>query len=473
MEEGLTKVQRIETPGQGAYGALRAKVTDALAADQPRVALGLLQSVEGLCAADADYVFDRARAHWALDDAAVAVRLMTLAVEASPDDAERWGRLGSMYLSIGERDAATTALGQAARLAPGSAAILAALNRADPVARDSRVARLLKRIAKSRSAARQDRATAENALGRIEEAAGRYAPAFRHYLKAKSHVAGRYDPGAMARHVAAQEAIFRPPGELPPLEGRRVVFVVGMPRSGTTLMEAILDRHPDVAGIGESRALPEALALCRKAHLGAGATSGWDWLPDLADEDRARLGRAYLARATERFPGAPPPVIVDKLPLNALEIGFAAHILPGARFIHMSRHPLDVGLSNIASNYRDGNAFSKRMPWIAHLTAMVARSALDYQAKLGPAFRLQSYRALVEAPEAGGRVVRTASITQVHSAINRKGLGKWRRFEAELGPLIAGLGGMEAIGAWETADREGRLLRFPAAEDAQALSQAP
>ena len=172
---------------------------------------------------------------------------------------------------------------------------------------------------------------------------------------------------------------------------------------------------------------------------------------------------------------APGQVVVDKMPMDCLDLGLARLILPEARFVFMARHPLDVGLSNFVTAFDRGNGFSTRLDWIAHITRLVYASLDDYGPKLGAALRVQSYRALVETPEAqiralldhvqlpfeaacltpeaAGGAVKTASVLQVREKINRAGLGKWHFYEEQLAPLVEALGGPEWIDTWETLDQ--------------------
>jgi len=155
-------------------------------------------------------------------------------------------------------------------------------------------------------------------------------------------------------------------------------------------------------------------------------------------------------------------------------MGFARMILPDAKFIFMMRHPLDVGLSLFSKDFAEGQAFTKRLEWIGHQIRTVYASLDDYLPKLGSRLRLQSFRALVEQPEQQLRgilghldldwdpaclspedytgTVNTASLVQIREGINTKGLGKWRRYETELAPLVAALGGWEWIKEWEQRD---------------------
>ena len=167
-------------------------------------------------------------------------------------------------------------------------------------------------------------------------------------------------------------------------------------------------------------------------------------------------------------------VVVDKLPQNAFEMGYARMILPDAKFIFMARHPLDVGLSLFINSFATGHAYSKNWEWIGHMIRTCYASLEDYKGNLGDQLRIQSYRALVQAPEQQMKEIndhlgldwdqecltpqhsedalKTASVLQVREGINQKGIGKWKRFETELAPLIEALGGWHWIRAWEEED---------------------
>lgn len=133
------------------------------------------------------------------------------------------------------------------------------------------------------------------------------------------------------------------------------LFIVGMPRSGTTLVEQILDSHPDVAGGGELGGIPGA----------ARTLPGYpDDLEGLSTEDLNAMARDYLAMlrdisGTARF-------VTDKMPINAEHLGFIWQLFPQARVIHCQRHPLAIGLSCFFQNFRTGNEFTFSLDGFAH-----------------------------------------------------------------------------------------------------------
>ncbi|MEQ6250580.1 sulfotransferase [Sulfitobacter sp. HNIBRBA3233] len=459
--------------GTAPYDAIRPTVAGLLDQRAYKHALTLLQRTYRSMPPDTRLLDDMATCYWELGDAQTALQLVELAATDGGGDAATWGRLGAMALSTGDRERAQSAFRRALSLSPRDARALAALNRVAPLARDSRQMAHLRDIARSAKATPNDRAIASNTLGLIEQAAGNTKAAFHHFARAKAHKPGRYDTTAADEFVAEQRERYHP--DLLRLTAKplphRFVFVVGMPRSGTTLVESILTRHPQVTTIGESIALQDCMRLCRHR---TGQKRGWDWMDAITPELASTLAQTFLDRCAQKHVGEFPEVIVDKTPLNLFEAGFARAILPDARFVFMSRHPLDVGLSNFTTNYAAPHPFSKSLATIGHMTRTVFTSAGDYQSKLGQAFRWQSFRALVTSPETQIRAmldhlglawddrclapqdrtgaVNTASFLQVRSAINDDGLGKWHRFEAELAPLVQALGGQKWIEDWAAKD---------------------
>ena len=237
----------------------------------------------------------------------------------------------------------------------------------------------------------------------------------------------------------------------------------------------IRDRHGDVHSIGESKALSKTLVEARRYVASKFGESGaWAWVDHLKDEHIAAFRLRFLEHVGHHNVRTD-KVIVDKMPLDCLDIGFANWILPEARFVFMHRHPLDVGLSNFCTNFFETNAFAKRLDWIGQMTRAVYTSAEDYEQKLGHVFRRQSYKALVSdpntqirallahldlpwqdaclSPEQSDLAARTASMYQVREAINLKGLNKWQSYEAQLAPLIDALGGRDWIEQWDALDQ--------------------
>ena len=237
----------------------------------------------------------------------------------------------------------------------------------------------------------------------------------------------------------------------------RPIFIVGMPRTGTTLLEQVLGRHPAVQNAGELDDFPLQLRWCAnrfaKSHV------------DLALFDSARsvdfaqLGRRYLQHAGWR--AGDKPVFTDKLPLNFLYVGFIAEALPQARILHMVRGPMDTCFSNLKELFADAYPYSYELgeladqygryrQLMAHWHRQYPGRILDvsYEALVSDTeavvAAIQQFCALPAAPEYGEeaaqpRVVTTASSVQVREPIHRRGVDGWRRYEAQLAPLQARL----------------------------------
>jgi hypothetical protein len=230
------------------------------------------------------------------------------------------------------------------------------------------------------------------------------------------------------------------------------VFVVGMPRSGTTLVEQVLASHPAVYGAGELRHL-------QTLTDGAGAFP--QAIPGLTAVQFAAMGDAYLAKimplAQDRRH------VVDKMPANFLRAGLIRLILPEARIIHCRRDPVDTCLSCYSK------LFAAEQPYTYDQTEL-GRFHLDYQRLMAhwravlPAshFIEVDYEAVVVDLETEARrllafldlpwddaclrfhetarPVRTASVNQVRLPVYRTSSGRWRAHAAQLGPLLEALG---------------------------------
>ena len=267
----------------------------------------------------------------------------------------------------------------------------------------------------------------------------------------------RYDAEASRARVAAIAAAF--PREVferfagGGSQAAAPIFVVGMPRSGTTLIEQILASHPAIHGAGELPALMDLVAEIGGMPQGVAA---------LDREDLPRLGDGYVARV-----GAPPAGksrVVDKLPANFFNLGLIRLILPDAQIIHARRDAVDTCLSCYTKSFKAAN-----LPFAYDQTEL-GRFYRDYDSLMAhwratlPAthFLEVDYEAVVDDLESQARrmigflglpwddacvsfhmtrrTVRTASVNQVRQPIYRASVGRWRAHAARLGPLLEALG---------------------------------
>ena len=304
------------------------------------------------------------------------------------------------------------------------------------------------------------------ALAKAREDLGDYEGAFTHYREGnrrrRRHVRFRREaPGERAAAFADAfdvEFFAKSAGRGDP--SPRPVFIVGMPRSGTSLVEQILASHPDCFGAGE---LPHLGALARSIPARTGDTSAYpDCLDALEDAEFAALGRAYLDALPAEADGA--ARVTDKMPANYLHLGLVAAILPRARVIRCRRDAMDVCFSIYAQHFthRDAYPYAFDLEDIASEYLACERLMAHWTCVLPLAIHELRYERLVDDPEgeiAGllafcglgfderclrfhetERRVNTASNWQVRQPLYRGSLARWRRFEAHLAPLRAALG---------------------------------
>ena len=230
------------------------------------------------------------------------------------------------------------------------------------------------------------------------------------------------------------------------------VFIVGMPRSGTTLTEQIIAAHPQAFGAGERPALGWLFGRLAGEETPAGATR----LAALSRTELDAAADAYLAELHALAPGA--ARIVDKMPGNFNYLGLVALALPGARIIHCARDPRDIGLSIFTFRFYGHHPYAHDLPdlgWyiaqhdrlIAHWRDVLPNPIMtvhlkdwvdDFDATLRRVLHFLDlpYDQACERFHEQDTRVRTVSRAQVRQPINARGLGRWRAFERHLQPLI-------------------------------------
>lgn len=266
-----------------------------------------------------------------------------------------------------------------------------------------------------------------------------------------------YDPQMEEATVDALTGL-PPPGraiahrDLP--EGPTPIFIVGMPRSGTTLMDRILSSHSQVASAGE------IVDLWRQVHWAADVIPATGQsLRRVAERsqaiDFAVLGQRYLQQTQWMARGR--PFYVDKLPGNIQLVAFIRRALPHAPILHMTREPMDTCFSNFKAMFGNISSYSYDLGALAHYYLQYARLVKHWHRTLPGAMFDVSYSSLVRDPETVVRQVlsycgleveeaclrpernadpvATRSSAQVRESINTKGLGRWLDYARQLEPL--------------------------------------
>ncbi|MEZ6243131.1 MAG: sulfotransferase [Phycisphaerales bacterium] len=281
-------------------------------------------------------------------------------------------------------------------------------------------------------------------LGSLLDSAKRYDEAFEAFTQGNALVEAKDDApklDTVSRWSAERLASIpfaTKPCDLP-------VLVVGMPRSGTTLVEQMLAAHPKIGTVGESHTLP----ALRRAHNPANLDQR------TIDELQARY-LAELAKAGDAVER-----VVDKLPGNYINLGLASRITPGARAIHCLRDPRDTCLSCYFQNFGDAHSYSRDLALCAAQYAEHLRIMDHWRATLDMPILDVHYADLVADPEAGvrrmldfvglefdeaclrfyesNRSVTTLSSAQVRRPVYTSSLARWKRYESHLAPLIEAL----------------------------------
>lgn len=387
-----------------------------------------------------------------------------------PDHAKLWMSYGHLLKTVGQQDDSIAAYRHALGVDPGLGEIWWSLANLKTIrfGADDRAAMEAALVAAEPAVDERadDRLHLHFALGKAYDDAGDAEPAFRHYAAGNAIRAKQlgYDAAdtrtivdaAIATCTADFFAARADMGDPAP----DPIFILGMPRAGSTLIEQILASHSAIEGTME---LPDIPALA----LGLGRETqgeGRHWVAALADapaERLAEMGAAFLRRtAIQRKTGK--PFYIDKLPNNWRYVPLIRLILPNAKIIDARRHPLDCCWSNFRQHYAKGQAFSYDLADMGAYYRDYVRLMAHIDAVQPGRVHRVIHEALLDNPEAevramlgylglpfedacmafhtNARAVRTASSEQVRRPINRDGVDQWRPYDAWLDPLKAALG---------------------------------
>lgn len=305
------------------------------------------------------------------------------------------------------------------------------------------------------------------ALGRAFHDRGDFARAFHHYdegNRIRAEAIG-YDARALTDEVAEVErladAAFMDAMPATPLGADQPVFIICLPRSGSTLLEQMLGSHPMIEPVGELPYIPAILRSFMEISSRARPLSVPEAIAAMTDQQASMLGQDYLARArlhrkTDR------PYFIDKLPQNWSNVLFIRRILPQARFIDIRRPAMDCCFSNFSQSFTAAHASSFALKDIGQCYADYVRLMRHFDQAAPGMIHHVSYTALVEDPEPTlrpvlgylgldwdetirsfhqlDRVVRTPSSEQVRRPLNRDGMEVWRPYAQWLDPLKQVLG---------------------------------
>lgn len=429
-----------------------------LRSGETRAALAALAALEADTARDATLAARVAETYTHCGRHEDAHRCLLRAERLAPDDPRVLYNLAAAEMALGRFEAAELLLDRVIRLAPDDfdAWYNRSTLRRQTTARNH-VAAL--EVAIERAAPRGDVALGY-ALAKELEDLGEYDRAFAFLARGaaarRRQLAYRVesDIEAIDAIIAAFDATVLAKRPAPLRGTGGPIFVVGLPRSGTTLVDRILASHPDVESFGELSDLP--LAVMRAAGA---APDRLALIRQAAHCDAGALGRDYLARVAGY--GRSAPHFVDKTPLNFLYLGLVALALPQARIVHLRRDPLDSGYAMLKTLFRMGYPFSYDQEDIARYYGAYARLMAHWRRHLPGAFLDLDYEDLVTRQEPvtrrlldhcglafdpaclafhrHGGPTATASAAQVREPVHARSVRASRRLTAQLAPMIAAL----------------------------------
>jgi tetratricopeptide (TPR) repeat protein len=312
----------------------------------------------------------------------------------------------------------------------------------------------------------EDRFHFEFSLAKALEDAGGYEESFAHYVQGNRlrRAMIRYDADENHAHVERSKKLFtrqffaeRAGWGAPATDP---IFVVGLPRSGSTLIEQILASHSQVEGTME---LPDVAILARQVgqRTSRGDTAYPRALGKFSAQELAGFGERYVQQTRiQRKAGT--PFFIDKMPNNFMHVGFIHLMLPNARIVDARRHPLGCCLSGFKQHFARGQNFTYDLGEIGRYYRDYVELMAHFDDVLPGRVHRVLYENMIEDTEGevrrlleycglpfeagvlrfheNQRAVRTASSEQVRRPINREGMDQWRHFEPWLQPLETALG---------------------------------
>lgn len=447
-----------------------------------------------LCPTEAKYCLELGCAAWRADDIADVEANFLKALSLEPDNPEVHEKLSLWFKQRGSLDRALHHSSAALALRPGETACKiahadvlyaagkyeAAWEVIEPMAGSAGggpwLAWLYGKLAdkfgrEADAVAKIDRALGAPGLRAVErkrlhfaaagllDRMGQFDLAFEHARQANAADPEPHDPAAHSRFVSDQIAYYTE-GRLAKLPrathgNQRPLLIVGMPRSGTSLVEQILASHPAVFGGGELNWLREAVAAADGAECLHGQPYPNCW-NDLTEDLANQFASLYLDRIAALDNGA--GYVTDKNPRNFLFLGAAELLLPGCRVIHCIRDPRDTCLSCYFTDFKPGSGFKYNLSDLAQYYRDYARLMAHWKSVLDLPILDVRYEELVADPAAqtrrmldflelpwddrclmfhqNKRVVTTASRDQVRRPIYSSSVGRWKHYERHIPELL-------------------------------------
>ncbi|MCY1649017.1 sulfotransferase [Caulobacter sp. SL161] len=398
-------------------------------------------------------------------DRAIAVYGQVLA--DYPNQPKGWMSYGHALKTVGRQADSVAAYRKALDLAPTLGEVWWSLANLKTVRFAPEDLTAMGRALEAEGLSEDDRLHLHYALGKAQEDAQDWDASFQHYAAGAAIRREQldYDPDENTADTVRTKAVFTP-AFIAARAGQGCaapdpIFVVGLPRSGSTLVEQILASHSLVEGTME---LPDLIVMARRlgGKTAKRAESTYpESLAELSAEDLRALGEEFLER-TRIQRKTDKPFFIDKMPNNFAHTGLIHLILPNAKIIDARRHPLGCCFSGFKQHFARGQAFSYDLTDIGRYYADYVDLMAHFDAVLPGRVHRVIYERMIADPEAeiralldhcglpfeeaclspheNDRAVRTASSEQVRRPIFKDAVEHWQKFESHLGPLKQALG---------------------------------
>jgi tetratricopeptide (TPR) repeat protein len=408
----------------------------------------------------------KAAAAGRIGDYAEAVALYEMVLKSKPDQEKIWMSYGHVLKTVGRRDDSVAAYRKAVDLKPEyGEAYWSLANLKTTRFSDDELVLMQKQLARGDISA-EDRFHLNFALGKAFEDRKLWDASFAHYDAGNKLRRSEldYDVAENSAMIARRASQMTPDFFAARVGGCTAsdpIFILGMPRAGSTLIEQILASHSLVEGTQE---LPDIGMMSQRVASQGGDKDDADYkagLASLSNEDRSRIGAEYIAR-TRIHRKSDRPYFIDKMPNNWQNVAFIHLILPNAKIIDARRHPMDCCFSNFKQHFARGQSFSYDLLDVGqYYTDYVAYMSQVDRALPGRVYRV-IHESLVDNPESeiralldylglpfeenclqfwqNDRAVQTPSAEQVRRPINRDGMDRWQHYEQWLAPLKTALG---------------------------------
>lgn len=426
--------------------------------------------LENSAATSADYAKMGEYAYYS-QRADEAIEHLKHALSLDPGNAQAFTFLGRCHAALGEKDTAKDYFQQAVAAKPDHINAYFFLSELTSFKPDDPAFQGLEDLKSRDDLKIGDRSAAGFALGRMYQGVGDYDKAFENFQKGNqcsaeyfAPIGYKFDRGELDQAYAMVTSLFarknRAKLNFKGSKSKKLIFILGMPRSGTTLLEQIMAAHSNISTAGELSNLTAVhLGLLEHTRTleGPGRIGA---ILSLLDGEGQKIAADYLKVLQEK--GGNTQMVIDKMPQNFLQIGLISVLFPNARIIHMKRNPLDVGLSIFTNQFYGDWTFSHDLADIGYYYRKYAELMKKWKDILDIQILDVDYEALLDDPEGvaqgviefcgqkwqpkclefyknRGRVF-TTSVLQVRNPINKKAVGKWKPYEKHLKPLKKALG---------------------------------